>query len=143
MAAIFTGKGQEYVGQRATVVIRREDKFLLVREVDVKWLLPGGKIGRNELPMVAALRELHEETQLVATSIAFLFTHGRKSDLHHVFEAWIDRTHEPVASQEIAECAWFSAKELEAINASSATRKIISALLPAADPGTAESPRQG
>ncbi|MFV9506963.1 MAG: NUDIX domain-containing protein [Oscillochloridaceae bacterium umkhey_bin13] len=45
------------------------------------WILPGGgieaykKSGKLELPMAAAIRELFEETGLIAEEVKFLFTH--------------------------------------------------------------------
>lgn len=115
----------ELAQHRATVILRREEKFLLVREANWRWLLPGGRIGRKELPMIAAIRELNEETQLSPRAIAFLFAHGKDANLHQVFEVQLDEGAEPVASNEIVECGWFTREELNSLNTSAATRKII------------------
>ena len=50
-------------------------------------------------------RELHEETTLTATSIAFLFQHGGKYNTHHVFridaEGEVDVTEDPRVKEHI------------------------------------------
>lgn len=48
-------------------------------------LLPSGQIGSSELAIVAAARELHEETGLVAQHLEFLFEHKAEHYLHLVF----------------------------------------------------------
>lgn len=61
--------------------------ILLTRTADGTVLLPGGTIHRLEPPIVAAGRELYEETSLQATSIRFLFDFESHSTCHHVFLA--------------------------------------------------------
>ncbi len=56
---------------------RRDGCVLLVRasartEVPGRWFLPGGGVRFGEDPGAAVLRELHEETGLVGTSVALL-----------------------------------------------------------------------
>ncbi|MCI0437678.1 MAG: NUDIX domain-containing protein, partial [Chloroflexi bacterium] len=72
--------------ERATAVVVRDEKILLVRDRDrPSFALPGGGVYPGELPIVAVARELHEETTLRARSIIYMFQHGGKHNTHHVF----------------------------------------------------------
>ena len=73
--------------RRATVILWRDGRVLLLRDIGRPfYALPGGGIDRGELPIVAAARELHEETGLEATSIKYLFNHLGKYNDHHLYE---------------------------------------------------------
>ena len=78
--------GGRRIRHRATLVVMRERRLLLMREPgDAEFYLPGGGVERGELPICAAARELHEETGMTALSIRRLFGHcdfwgGRRSD---------------------------------------------------------------
>ena len=72
--------------QRATAILVRDERVLLVRDRDrPSFALPGGGIEADELAISAVARELHEETTLVPSTIAYLFQHGGKRNYHHVF----------------------------------------------------------
>ena len=62
---------------------------LLVRHVhggQDYWCLPGGKVEANELPVVAAKRELEEETGLSASKLRLLnILRYSDNDIHHTF----------------------------------------------------------
>lgn len=74
------------IRQRATAILMRDEKVLLVRDRNrPSFALPGGGIEANELAISAVARELHEETTLIASTIAYLFQHGGKHNNHHVF----------------------------------------------------------
>lgn len=73
--------------QRATVIVEIDTRILLVQNRSGLLLLPGGGILSNESPLQAAARELAEETQLVARSLLFLFSHESPSHCHTVFWA--------------------------------------------------------
>ena len=77
--------------RRATLVMRRDGRILLVRDRGrSSYGLPGGGIEDGELPIVAAARELHEETGLEATSIRYLFSFEGKYNIHSVYEVEAD-----------------------------------------------------
>lgn len=72
----------EYQGTRGVLVHADHKQF---------WLLPGGglnenhKTGQSEPALVAAVRELYEETGLGATAVSFLFSHPGSYNEHEVF----------------------------------------------------------
>ena len=70
--------------RRATIIIRREEKTLLVRDRGKdRYSLPGGKIERKELSLVAAIRELYEELGMRAIKA--------ERQPHYDFEASFNR----------------------------------------------------
>ena len=96
--------------QRATLIMRREGRILLVRDRGrSSYGLPGGGIEDGELPIVAAARELHEETGLEATSIRYLFSFEGKYNVHRVYEVEADG--EAEARGEIDWCIWWDLKD--------------------------------
>ena len=99
--------------ERATAVVIRDNKVLLVRGSSGRFRefsMPGGGIENGELPIVAAARELHEETALRASSIEYLFTHETGMHKHVVFrvEAEGDVEIEP---GEIGAFVWWDQRE--------------------------------
>ena len=70
------GRHAKGVRQRATAIVVREHRVLLLREpADSYFHLPGGGVQQLELPISAVARELYEETGLTATKIEFLFSY--------------------------------------------------------------------
>jgi 8-oxo-dGTP diphosphatase len=80
-------------------LVRREDSVLLTRNSargphPGRWSLPGGGVGHGEQPRDALVREVHEETGLVATAGELLGVHddhftgtaptGREEDFHGI-----------------------------------------------------------
>ena len=66
---------------------------------------PAGGIEGDELPIIAAARELHEETGLEATSIKYLFTHEGKYNDHHLYE--VEAEGEVVVQGEVDGFTWW------------------------------------
>ncbi|MFC1665661.1 NUDIX hydrolase [Pseudomonadota bacterium] len=74
IVANFKGFKKEYFvansGERAGVLVVYDDHVLLVRQYrlllnDLSYEIPGGKVDGNESPLLAAIRECHEETGLL------------------------------------------------------------------------------
>ncbi|HEY8576420.1 MAG TPA: RNA pyrophosphohydrolase [Devosia sp.] len=62
--AVFNGKGEVFVGRRkADVHLQNGD------EIAAPWQMPQGGIDDGEDPLRAALRELHEETNISSVSL--------------------------------------------------------------------------
>ena len=94
--------------QRATAIVERDGRVLLVRD---KWrpafMLPGGGIDQGEKPEVAVARELQEETTLTTTAVQYLFTHDGKYNHHHVFSVQVDGDVDIVHDPMVVEFAWW------------------------------------
>ena len=70
---------------RATAVVIRDGKVLLVQGRGPVYMMPGGGIEPGEFPASAAARELLEETGLTATKTDYLFIVETVTNRHHVF----------------------------------------------------------
>ena len=70
---------------RATVVLIRNGRVLLVSGETGRFSLPGGGIEPGEQSVETAVRELHEETGLTATRTEFVFDWASSANRHHVF----------------------------------------------------------
>ena len=72
---------------RASLILWRDGRLLLVRDRGRStYALPGGGVEDHELPIIAAARELQEETGLEATAIRYMFTFEGKYNNHHLYE---------------------------------------------------------
>ena len=71
-----------------TVLAAKDGLFLLVQEQRQSYYsLPGGGIERNEPSLLAAVREVHEETRLKMSSIRYLGDLDGRRAMHFVFYA--------------------------------------------------------
>ncbi|WP_313211724.1 NUDIX domain-containing protein [Stutzerimonas nitrititolerans] len=97
--------------KRATLICPMSQDILLTVTHDNKMLLPGGLIERSELAIVAAARELYEETGLIAQHLEFLFEHKSEHYLHSVFLVH-QATGMPKAQSDAAQVIYVSSGEI-------------------------------
>lgn len=102
-----------------SVVLRREETFLLVQERKeenyLRWNLPGGHLEIGETPQEGAVREALEETGLNVTlsELVGIYTRIQKPDyqaIRFVFTA--DHAGEPYAGDNILDVRWFTPGEI-------------------------------
>lgn len=109
-------------------ILEKDGKFLLVREAygtaQGKWNVPAGWIDPGEDPVIAAKREVEEETgfDFTPTDFVGLFSIARtfpNNDIHHgirfmVTGTFDDSNPKPLAD-DITETKWFTLDEVKAM----------------------------
>ena len=95
--------------ERATAVVIREDRVLLVHGKGGVYVMPGGGVEAGELPSDAVARELLEETGLRATRVEFLFEWESAIHRHHAFLIEAGREVEP--GEEIESFLWWDRRQ--------------------------------
>jgi 8-oxo-dGTP pyrophosphatase MutT (NUDIX family) len=101
--------------ERATVVVIRDGRVLLARDVGSRYFnMPGGGIEEGEPPEEAAVRELREETGLTPTRTESLFVWESAVARHHVFR--IDAEGTARIGDEVVELVWWDRKEALTMN---------------------------
>ena len=66
-----------YERKRGTAIIDTPQGILVVRQGRARFLLPGGGVKTGESRLEAAVRELREETGLIAYEVRFLFEYQK------------------------------------------------------------------
>ena len=97
--------------QRATALVVKDGLYLLVRENGQRqYSLPGGGIERHEPSLLAAVREIYEETNLKLSSIRYIGDLDGQRAKHYVFvaEAYGNIR---LQRKEIAGYKWWDGKE--------------------------------
>ncbi len=101
-----------------------KDKFLMLQRVEHKsqpnlWQLPGGKIDKNETPLQAIQREVHEETGLYFPQEKFMFLdtvyaryEGEYDFTYHMFKVVLSEKPEVILSpNEHQKYNWVTSEE--------------------------------
>lgn len=90
---------------RAAALVERPEGILLVGTRGMGLLLPGGGVHPGESEEAAAIRELEEETTLVATRAWPILRHDSYGHTHSVF--WVETTGTPTLAGEITVIAFY------------------------------------
>ena len=108
---MYTERPVKKKRRRATVIAEQDGKVLLIKERGSRrYSLPGGGIERNESFMEAAVRELREETRLIAVKTEYLFDHEGATQYHKVIWALV-RGSVRIQQKELAEYKWWNKRE--------------------------------
>jgi 8-oxo-dGTP pyrophosphatase MutT (NUDIX family) len=82
--------------RRGTIILENENGILLARTgSDERLMLPGGHAEHREPRIIAAIRELYEETKLKAIDVNYLFDFESNYYFHKVFLINADGIPEP------------------------------------------------
>ncbi|TNB46565.1 NUDIX domain-containing protein [Martelella lutilitoris] len=114
----------------SSVIVRRGEKFLLVRRANppaqAMYAFPGGKAEEGETAEQAAIRELAEETGLVAASARLFAVYdlidrddsGEIASFFRlsVFQADVDGEAVAAAADDADDLGWYALEEIRAMN---------------------------
>ena len=100
--------------RRGTALVDTPDGILVVSRDNRTFFLPGGGAEKGESRRDAAVRELYEETCLVATDCRFLFEYPSFTNNHKVF--LMKATGVPEPSNEIRYVDFFDGSNLKVSN---------------------------
>jgi 8-oxo-dGTP diphosphatase len=116
------------VKQRATVVCKLGSRILMVSRDGSRWSLPGGKPKSGEDLRDAAVRELIEETGLLAVDMRYVFEFTGVRTRHHVFAAHCAEGRSPIPLNEITRCSWVKVVDVADVPTSVSTKGIVDSL---------------
>lgn len=115
--------------------VRSDDKFLFLRKTRTwpgLWTCPGGKIDKNETPVTGAIRELYEETGIVASEAqcaekAHLYIRSKWGEYElHCFEITPDEMPPVRLSSEHDQFQWLSFSEAMMLSMIPAQKEVFS-----------------
>jgi 8-oxo-dGTP pyrophosphatase MutT (NUDIX family) len=93
--------------RRASAIVERPEGILLVLMRHMGAMLPGGGVKSGEADHDAALRELNEETGLIADHAVFLFQYESAAQTNAIF--WVQAQGQPRPCNEIDQIAYYRA----------------------------------
>ncbi len=98
-------------------LIEHEGKFLCIRNSYYPyWTLPGGGVGKNELPKQTARRETLEEVGIDAADWKeigeYQSRREHKKDVVHCFYVEVESPEFQIDNDEVIEARWFSEDEI-------------------------------
>lgn len=100
------------------MVFNSKGEILLARigHMHKLWVIPGGKLEKNETAEDAATRELYEEVGVTVENIKSIFTiyhekQGKKDTIYY-FEAFSDTHDFVIDDEEIIDVGWFALDNL-------------------------------
>lgn len=105
-----------------STIVQRGDKILLVQEakekIRGKWNLPGGHLEVGEEFILAAKREVKEETFLAVEPHAFLGAYVTKVGSHSICFVFLANSDvgEPKSGDQILDTRWFTVEEISALS---------------------------
>jgi 8-oxo-dGTP diphosphatase len=91
--------------RRASAIVERPEGIVLVLMRHMGAMLPGGGIKSGESDHDAALRELNEETGLIAEHAVFLFQYESVAQTNAIF--WVQAHGRPRPCNEIDQIAYY------------------------------------
>ena len=91
--------------RRATAIVEYPDGILVMLMRYMAGSLPGGGVKPGETDEAAVVRELHEETSLIATETIFLFRYESIARDHAVY--WVRAEGIPAACGEVDQIAYY------------------------------------
>lgn len=92
--------------RRGTAIIESPDGVMLVRMKNDKFMLPGGQSNKGEPRIITAIRELQEETGLIANHVVYLFDFESRFYRQKVFYIQPENG-VPAPSNEIVEIGYY------------------------------------
>ena len=107
--------------KRGTAIVETDQGILLTAMIDGEFLLPGGGTDKGESRFRAAIRELQEETGLIANAAEVIFRHESHTGKHTVVLIKAEGTPEP--KQEVKYLDYYTPGKM--INMSQGTKDIL------------------
>ena len=125
VATVAATEKRKDLKRRATVIYRRDEEILFVRKRNAKWNLPGGRVEQGETPLQAAVREMAEETGLTFDQLSYVSEYEHDRVIHFLFETRRTGQCKPRPCNEIDDCRWFSANDLNKRNVRGSIRTLL------------------